>query len=387
MRSNLSDHASVVRPSSLAGPEVGSWGRGVALVAILAVGSAAQSFVWPAGYANAAGNSAQEMPFSVSANHAPLGSRSTVLMTAQSLVPLVNRTITSIAFRRDRQNTGNYPAIAGAVEVHMGPVPSGLQTRRPHRDVFSSPPTRVVKGNLTVPPAQYTAGVSPFTLVIPFDEPYTYTGGDLGIDILFTTSTPATWRRDAVWVDPGTEGRIATLGAGVLGSNGVAPSASIEAGSFYPGGALISRVEGLPTPAGQLVVQYLGQKSNPFPLQGFGFPVGTELHVLPYLNLSLFSSDRSANFSRALTALSLPSTPALSGTTFAMQWAALDLGLPAAIPLNVTNGLEVTIGLPPAQTSDWGRTLWARGNNQVGVDLSTSIGPVDYVPVIEFRYF
>lgn len=344
------------------------------------------SYVWPPGYASTPGNSAQGLPFSVSPNHTPLGSRSTVLLTAQYLQPLVNRTLTAIAFRRDRQHGGSYAAASGIVEVRIGPVTSALSLGRSPTEVFSSESTRAKRGSLVVPGASFPSGAAPFSAVIDFDEPYTYTGGDLAIDVTFTTSAPVTWRRDAVWVDPGVGAQVQTLGSGAAGSGGLTPITAVEAGSFHPGGELITRVEALSLPAGQPLAQLFGLVSAPTPLAVYGLPPGTELHLQSFTSLPGVSADRSVYFARATASVSVPNLASLVGTVIGTQWLALDPALPVAVPLNLTNGLQLEVAAAPAATSDWGRTLWARGCRIGDAHLASEIGPIDYVPVIEFRW-
>ena len=81
-----------------------------------------------------------------------------------------------------------------------------------------------------------------------------------------------------------------------------------------------------------------------------------------------------------------PTCPPSPATVITTQWLAFDPPLPVPIAMNVTNAQNIEVGTGPAPTSTWGRSCRAVATSFTDVRAATGIGPIDDVPIIEFRW-
>lgn len=344
--------------------------------------------VWPGVYANSPGEAAQETPFTVNSLSTPRGSRNATLIEGSTLPFRPGSVLDAIAFRRDSSfQSETYPARTGRFELRIGPIHDALEPTAGLRDMWSDSPSRAAFGELSLPTAPPPgAGPAPFDLRVPFDLPFVWTGGDLGIDLVFTSSSDAPWRRDATWRRPLVDGRTAVFGAGCPTSDGLVPQAWIDADSAHPGGALVTRLQHAPLPVGLPALLYYGsRRSTPLALSAIGMPSSCYLHLDPVVHLATLTEAPSTLQATAAVSVPLPSNPGLVGAGLDAQWLVADPALPNTTPVVASDALAITLGAPAASAAGLGRSFWGRGVQLVGIEYTGRLGPIDHVPILRFE--
>lgn len=358
--------------------------------------------VWPAGYDTSPGNAVMNAPFSVRAGHATTSTRMAVVLDASTLPFAPGTSISQLSFRRDVSYQSNtYGSSSGRLLVRIGAAanPPGetqdvrfsrLYDGAPTLVYNSSPQNPFVVPSSAAPPT----GSAPFDIVVPLTAPYTWTGGPLIIDIVWTPDAGSSlWRLDAV-AEPRPHGSSRTLGLGCAGSNGIAPTHFAVPESTNAGGVLELQLEGVryapPGSPENVVVHVIGftnvGPALPLPLTVIGGPAGCVLQVQPAFTLTLLTSNRSLLFGRALSQLTLPALQALVGADIYSQFACFDTALAVALPMTLSDVQVVTIGpiLPPATNFRSARTIWKYGATGQGNESGRMV-PDSYGPVIRFN--
>jgi hypothetical protein len=111
-----------------------------------------------------------------------------LILHESQLTGLVGQEITGIAYRRSATEGGGYPfqtTTWSNYVVRLGPGVAPSAATGTFASNFTTPPTEVRSGSLTVPPFAWInngpPGPNPFGPVIPFDTPYVYNGGHLAM--------------------------------------------------------------------------------------------------------------------------------------------------------------------------------------------------------------
>lgn len=370
----------------------------LALSAALLTGSGIAQFVFPAAYATTPGNAVANAPFTVPAGLPTTSTRVMVVLDAAAVPFPIGTTLSQIALRRDSAYATSYNGFQGTLRVRVGTAvaaPDAIQDVRFARLWADTPHTArdASAGPISVPAALAAPGIAPFALSIPFTAPWTWPGGPLAIEFLFTpTAGSATWRSDAFTTGRG-NGSFRSLGQGCTGSNGFAPYHYPLPETLVPGAALTLRLEGAvrPTAPGTLhdvSLHLLGFAALPLPIDLgpiLGTPAGCALRIDPLLQTLVPTGDASLQFQRAEVQIPLPTSAALAGVALHSQWLCFDLGAGSPFPATLSDALELTLGqLPPPPAPRRARTLWRYGAN--GLDSeSGSMAADEYGPILRFQ--
>ncbi|MFN3242387.1 MAG: hypothetical protein ACE37K_12840 [Planctomycetota bacterium] len=347
----------------------------------------AQYHYWPAGFANQPGGSAQATPFSISPNTATSNTRALCTLKAASLPFGPGTVLNELAFRRDSQHATGYPAVNGNLRVKIGVVPDAMRPSGRFQSAWLGEPQQVFNGTpFSLPNAPFPGSgtAAPFDLVIPFTKPFTYLGGDLGIDIEWTGPPNTDWKRDAIQLPFDQSGDFRALGAGCPGSTTYGPNLWVDVQNLRPGGSINLRLDGCAPPA--LASFYLGlPTTSPVPLSPFGLGATCAAHIGPALTWNSLVGDVSTRYARARLDLPLPNDPLLIGAPLSFQALALDFFVASSAPFVSSNAIDVICGAPSGIAPvEYGRTIWvwgSRGNNRVD---GSFVSPPNYVPVIRF---
>lgn len=363
---------------------------------LLGVGVAQQ--VFPAGYATTPGNAVANAPFSAPAGLPTTTTRLMVVIDPAAVPVPVGTTLTQLALRRDVAYATAYNGFQGSLRVRIGTAiapPDGIQDVRFARLWQGTPHTArdVTAGPLSVPAAAAGPGVPPFTLTIPFTSAWTWPGGPLAIEFLFTPSAgSSSWRCDAFTTGRG-NGSFRLLGQGCAGSNGFTPYHYPLPETLVPGATLKLRLEGAsrpPAPGSLLDVSLhlLGFAALPAPIDLaplLGTPPGCALRIDPLFQSLAPTGDPSVQFQRAEQQIPLPATAALAGMALYSQWLCFDLGTGSAFPATISDAVEMTLGqLPPPPAARRARTLWKYGASGLDNDSGT-LAADEYGPVLRFN--
>jgi hypothetical protein len=363
-------------------------------------------YYWPAAAAGTRGNAVLNSPFSSPPGHATATTRCMVVLDPASLPFPVNTVLTRLSLRRDGGYPGQaYAGTSGILRVRIGAVsapPDDVHDPRFDR-LWSGAPTTVFSSSVSAPfavPSAPAPGSSlpPWSVVIPFQANYTWTGGPIAIDFVFTpTSGSPTWRLDGFAVAEPQAGTGRPAGAGCQGSNGFTPFHYVLPGTALPGATMLVQLEGgrLPaTPSAlenfavHLVgVQNASFQGQPLPLSlgGLGGPPACLLRVDPLLNTFTFCSNPSALFTRATATLSLPSHPLLIGALLYSQWLCFDGGMATPLALTVSDAQAITLGqIAPPIVPHAARTIWRYGATGYESDVGRLV-PADYGPALRFN--
>jgi hypothetical protein len=368
----------------------------------LAVSTCAAQVVWPPGFGSVRGNAVMNAPFTIGPNHTQPTTRWCVVIDAGSLPFPPGTVLSRISFRRDTHYTQGYGASSGQLtvrlaagsaapgdlnDVQFGRLLNGLGTA-----VYASTP----QAPFTVPAASAVtgSGPAPFNVVIPFQHNYTWTGGPLAIEILWTpASGTSTFRIDAIAL-PRRAGSSRTIAGGCTGSNGYEPTHFVLPETTSPGATLQTQLEGSrspTTPLELIALHVLGVPGNTVgfsvPLAAIGGVPGCYLQVDPVLTQVVTVSNPSRMFARALSATPLPATQTAVGTVLHSQWLCFDTSFGTALPLTASDVQAITLGpvaLPAAARSV--RTWWRYGAapTSEGQEAGRMV-PDDYGPVIRFN--
>ncbi|MBI5849937.1 MAG: hypothetical protein HZB39_02695 [Planctomycetes bacterium] len=346
----------------------------------------AQGRVWPAPYATAPGESAMDTPFTITSFDASQGSRCATLIRAATLPFGVGSVLNAIAFRRDAVRPDTYATRSGAYEIYIGSVNDAATHGPGMRGIWLQQPVRAGAGNLSLPLAvPPSGGTAPFTIVAPFQFAWTWPGGDMAYDIVFTGSPGTPWRRDAAYRTPRVDAQGWSIGTGCTSSSGFIPQPWLDPDTAVPGGTLALRVQGAPLPAGGVAIMMLGlPRGFGVPLDPIGFPVGCKTHVGAFYTLGVPTGAPSRLYAQAIASVPIPATPTLAGAVLATEWVILDLALGTALPFAISDGFAFQIGTG-ATLPNYGRSIWAYGSTQIGASYSGRLAEPDYVPVTEFR--
>lgn len=360
-------------------------------------------YYWPAGYVAAPGNAVMNAPFTTQPGYPVPGTRCMVVIDPASLPFPIGTVLTRISLRRDTSHaTQGYAAETGNLIVKIGravATPSQIQDVQFSR-VWDGQPTQVFAQAPFVVPAAAAPGTSvpPFNVVIPFTTNFTWQGGPLAIDFLFTASTgPSPWRVDAFAVDRPQTGTGRPAGGGCRGSNGFIPFHFVLPETAMPGAQLTVQMEGsrLPPYPGapeSFAYHLLGLQNStflgsplPMPLTAFGGPPGCFLRVDPQLTIRTVVSSPSALFARATNAIAVPAHPALVGAVIYSQWLLFDTGLAQPLPVTVSDAQAITLGdIAPPPATLAARTIWKYGATGFDDDYGRMV-PDDYGPILRFN--
>ncbi len=324
-------------------------------------------YYWPAGHASSAGNAVMNAPFSARPGHPTATTRCMVVIDPSTLPFPVGTQLTRLSLRRDvRYPNQGYASASGTLVVRIGravAVPDQLQDVAFMR-LWDGMPTIVCNTTPQVPfsiPGASAPGTSvpPFAIVIPFTQPYTWTGGPLAIDFVWTPlSGSSTFRVDA-FATPRVNGTFRPAGAGCRASNGFIPFHYALPETTMPGAVLTVQMEGsrLPPSPGSMesfAIHLLGLQNTtyqgqslPLALSASGGMPGCYLRVSPLLATTVAVSNPSALFARATSRVALPAQASLVGTVLYSQWLMLDGGYSAPMPLIASDAQAITLGQEP----------------------------------------
>ena len=360
-------------------------------------------FYWPPGYATAPGNAVMNAPFTTQPGYSTSGTRCMVVIDPSSLPFPVGTALTRISLRRDvGYASQSYSGKSGNLIVRIGRAawaPSQVQDVRFSR-VWETPPTQVFAQTPFAIPAASAPGTSvpPFSLVIPFTTNYTWQGGPLAIEFVFTSAAgPSAWRLDAFAVNRPQNGTSSPTGLGCRGSNGFIPWHYALPETSMPGAQMTVQMEGSrlpPAPGaaetyafhmlGTQNLTYLGSPL-PLPLSLIGGPPQCLLRIEPLLITTCLVSNPSALFARATNSFPIPAQAAFVGFVLHSQWLLFDTGIAASFPMTVSDALAITLGgvLPPA-IPQAARTLWKYGATGFDDEYGSMV-PDSYGPIIKFN--
>ncbi len=149
-----------------------------------------------------------------------------MVIDSGELTSLVGQPLTGLAFRLVPSATTPYPAADltyADYDIFIGPGVDPSLRSLTFANNYTGPQTQVRDGALTIPAASYGVGSSPqpFGPDITFDSPFLYTGGDLTVELVHSTSTGTSASNDALLAsDPSTgyDTRFGATWTGTLGS-------------------------------------------------------------------------------------------------------------------------------------------------------------------------
>ena len=300
--------------------------------AALAFSAAASAqYVWPPQQAATPGNAVMNAPFRSVAGAPTTKTRCMVVLDAAAVPFPVGATINQISLRRDASYGGQaYAALQGSLRVRMGraiAAPDAIQDVRFAR-IWQGAPTQVFdapSGNFSAPAAPApVGGAAPFTVVVPFQRPFTWQGGPLAIEFLYTPAAGSSlWRVDAV-AAPRSSGSFRSLGPGCTGSTGYRGQQYVLTETAVPGGQMQVVVEGAVRPPAPGSLQdfaihvlgtsgtVLGGATLPIDLGPLlGTPIGCLLRNDATATLTVPLSNPSLLFGRATNQIAVPSTAAI----------------------------------------------------------------------------
>lgn len=371
---------------------------------MLAIAAALPSqFVWPATYATAPGNAVMNAPFTAQSGHATNTTRCMVVIDGPSLPFPTGTPITQIALRRDvgYPNQG-YTGSTGTLRVRIGAAiapPDQIQDVRFSRLWGNTWTEAAVIQNFAVPAAPPPgSSIPPFGIVIPFTNTYTWNGGPLAIDIVYTPNSGSSqWRIDAFAEPRPQHGTSTQTLLGCPASNGFTPYHYALPETTMPGANLVVQVEGGPLPASPAALEnfafhLIGLQNAtyqgiplPVPLASVGGPAGCSLGIDPMLTYLVFVDNKSKQFSRAANSVPLAPAPILVGAILYSQWLLPDSGQNAPLGLAVSDAQAITLGqiAPPTFTRS-ARTIWKYG--ATGFDNESGrMVPDGYGPILQFN--
>ncbi len=377
--------------------------RSAAWVALAATSSA--QFYWPAGSASTAGNAVMNAPFTSQPGHQTTSTRCVVILDPASLPFPVGTVLNRLSLRRDVSYPNQaYGGATGSLFVRIGRAPSVPDQTHDVRfsRLWEGPPTTVFDAVSTpfVIPAAPAPGstVPPFSIVIPFTTNYTWQGGPLAIELLWTpTSGSSAWRIDAFARPRPQSGTFRPAGAGCQGSNGFTPLHYALPETTMPGAVLTVQMEGsrLPPSPGSIerfAFHVLGLQNStyqgqplPISLAGSGGLPGCFLRVDPLLTFTVPVSNPSALFARATSNVALPAHPALVGMVLYSQWLMFDTGYNVPLPIIVSDAQAITLGqVAQPAVPHAAMTIWKYGARRFGSDTGNMV-PDDYGPALRFN--
>ena len=367
---------------------------------LLLIGAVAQgqsSAIWPPEFRWWTGEHAQATPFSLSPNQTATKARNMTVINPASLPFGKGSTISGIAFRREGEGEGTYAAqTGGRLRVQFGAT-NRTELNLSHRfdDNWSQTPTIVFDQSLNLPQAPPPTGNPPFAIPVAFTKPWTYNGGGMAIDLLYShTAATTEWFRDAATYSRGDRrGRSSTIGPGCTGSNGMAPYTYALTGTALPGRELVIALYGSVPPvqpeefyAINIVgysTQNHGSTPLPFDLSLIGLGTGCKL----YQNIIIFQAftvtPANAQYSRAYALYPIPNSPFLANTAVYTQWFCFDSQVGSSLKVTASNGAEIFLG-EPGTPHNIGQTLWLYGASGGSTDMGETMPGQDYVAVIEF---
>jgi hypothetical protein len=370
--------------------------HGVAAAALAAVLPA--QFVWPAVYAGAPGNAVMNAPFTAQPGHATNSTRCMVVLDASSLPFPTGTVLSQLSLRRDvGYGSQAYSGALGTLTVRIGPAvaaPDQIQDVRFSRLWGAAWTEAAVIPNFAIPavPAPGSS-LPPFSIVIPFTRTYTWTGGPLAIDMVFTPNSGfSQWRLDAFAQPRPQHGTSAPAGAGCVATNGFMPYHYALPETTMPGVPLVVQVEGgvlpsTPMASENFAVHVVGVQSlsAPLPLAVVGGPAGCILHVDPLLTFTVLVGNNSKLYARATNTIALPAQPSFIGALLYSQWLLPDTATNAALPLIASDALAITLGqVAPAPQARVARTVWKYG--ATGFDNESGrMVPDGYAPILRFN--
>jgi hypothetical protein len=363
---------------------------------LLAAAGTAQ-VVWPPAFASVRGNAVMNGPFTVAPHLANTSTRWFVVLDASTVPFPVGTVIHRLSLRRDASYPQAYASATGQMVVRMGKAaaaPGALDDVRfwrmfdgPSKAVFNTTP----QTPYALPGASAPTGSAPapFSVVIPFQRPYTWTGGPLAIEISWTPAAgTSTFRLDAVAL-PRRAGTSRNVASGCTGSNGFEPTHFVLPETTSPGATLQTQLEGARTPVNSLellAIHALGlPPASPLPLSAIGGVPGCNLRVDPLLTQAVVVGNPSRMFARALSATALPANQGLVGVVLQSQWLCFDTAFATPLPLTASDTQAITLGpvaVPAAPRSV--RTWWRYGSALQGHEAGHMVTD-DYGPVLLFN--
>lgn len=333
--------------------------RSLQLAVFLAAVAPAQHTVIPAEFTDV------EAPHVASLAGIAQAKRQQFVIDAGHIAPLVGRTLTGIAFRR---NPGAARASGQALlTVRIGAAQVTASGAQPDFARNVAVPVEVFRGAVAIPvsPATAIPDWSPANVVeIAFSTPYLVAAGGLCIDVDGAPVGGATfWPIDAV--RDATRGSVQDLGGGCgafaarFGS-----TALVRAGELVPGSTARFLNHG---PIGAATFALFGVGLLPSPIDlGFAGAPGCTLQVDSFAALAatFSTSEWGAPFGGiAFGLVPVPNQAALLGGRLAVQWVSL-------APLTTSNAMLCTIA--PAIPSVGVATVEGAGSTATVVDTTSA---------------
>jgi hypothetical protein len=256
--------------------------------------------------------------------------RQQIIIDAQHLQPMVGRTITALLWRRDADSEA-FTGGTATMTVRLSPTFVDSRSASPSFAVNVPIPTEVFSDTVTVPASPPSPGPSASwapdrTVRIAFTRPFTYSGGNLAIDVVGNID-PAQpiewWPADAAWDYATGAAQSVGIGCGVH-TNQNGEWASAAASTLLPGGMALLTARGT---VNGLAFAFVGA-----PAQLPGVPLGTFLPGAPpscsaYLSppVTLFVTTFAyAPFptegGTAVLTFPVPNHPSVLGATLGCQW-------------------------------------------------------------------
>jgi hypothetical protein len=359
-------------------------------------------YVWPASASGQSGNAVLNAPFTTLAGQPTNATRLMVIFEAGSLPFPIGTAISQIALRRDVAYSGqSYAGFSGTLLARMGRAlvpPAQVQDVRFARLWDGAPATVLSTSSFTVPAAAPGGAPPPFSVVIPFTRPFTWQGGPLAIDLVFTASSvPTTFRLDGSASQAPVTGSFQSVGGGCAGSNGFTPYHYALPETTMPGSVLKFELAGArlasnPSALENFCFHLLGLQNVtyqglplPLSLGSYGAPASCQLRIDPIANMLVFMNNPSAMFARATNTSALPPAAWLVGAPIYSQWICFDTALNTPLPVTVSDAQRVVLGqVAPPPPPNAVRCIWKYGATGFDIDSGRMVLH-DYGPAIRFQ--
>lgn len=363
---------------------------------------ASAQFVWPAGAAGQSGNAVLNAPFTTLSGQPTNATRLMVILDPAAVPFPLGTVVNQIALRRDVAYTGqSYAGFSGTLLVRMGRAlvpPAQVQDVRFARLWDGTPTTVFPTGAFAVPAAAPGGAPPPFAVVIPFTRPFTWQGGPMAIDLVFTSNSgPTTFRLDGIANHAPVPGSFQSVGGGCVGSNGFAPYHYALPETTMPGSVLKFELAGARLPPSPNAIEsfcfhLLGLQNTtyqglplPLSLGAYGASPSCQLRVDAIANMLVFMSNPSALFARATNTSTLPPAAWLVGASIYSQWVCFDTALGTPLPVTVSDAQRVVLGqVAPPPPPNAVRCLWKYGATGFDIDSGRMVLH-DYGPVLRFQ--
>lgn len=348
----------------------------IALALFLISSTAMAQLQWPPG-ANSGTSEAQLTPFSSGAIRQ--AGRALIFLDAWTLTSLLNQDITHVSLNARSTTTINK---TGHLRIRVGQVRS-LRSARFEQNLVGPLGYHYRK--------QVSISGNGASNRFALDLPFRYTGGDLGIDIYFTSTDSRPFEIEAVAFPHGASGSFSMVGPGGKSRSGAEILAYVEPWGARPGGIINLRAEGfeIAAPSG-LALLAIGPPLGPVSFSGASGPHWMYLNplsILPTTESVSGSSAKSpggtspyAGFIRSSLSLPIPNNPAFNGASAVFQWFRLESTQPDTIKLS--DAVRIRMGsADPNAGAHVGQTLWTHDSDGLGAEGGT-LSPPGTVPLL-----